>query len=71
MEESMEISEPAQEPSAEVQRQRLDADIVCVGFGPAMAGFLTGALKATPQPRRHARGGKRGHARHAPASPLL
>ena len=25
----------------EVQRQRLDADIVCVGFGPATAGFLT------------------------------
>ncbi|HTY89418.1 MAG TPA: hypothetical protein VMB80_18355 [Candidatus Acidoferrum sp.] len=24
-----------------IQRQRLDADIVCVGFGPATAGFLT------------------------------
>ena len=24
-----------------IERQRMDADIVCVGFGPAMAGFLT------------------------------
>ena len=24
-----------------VERQRMDADIVCVGFGPATAGFLT------------------------------
>jgi len=28
-----------------VERQRLDVDIVCVGFGPAMAGFLTGLSK--------------------------
>ena len=28
-------------PGPTVDRQRLDADIVCVGFGPAMAGFLT------------------------------
>src|SRR5215475_1726487 len=27
--------------SPTVERQRLDADIVCVGFGPATAGFLT------------------------------
>jgi electron-transferring-flavoprotein dehydrogenase len=26
---------------AAVERQRMDADIVCVGFGPATAGFLT------------------------------
>jgi electron-transferring-flavoprotein dehydrogenase len=26
---------------ADVQRQRMDVDIVCVGFGPATAGFLT------------------------------
>ena len=26
---------------AEVERQRMDVDIVCVGFGPATAGFLT------------------------------
>lgn len=25
----------------EVERQRMDVDIVCVGFGPAMGGFLT------------------------------
>ena len=36
--------------SAEVQRQRLDADIVCVGFGPAMAGFLTGLSKQLVNP---------------------
>jgi electron-transferring-flavoprotein dehydrogenase len=28
-----------------VDRQRMDADIVCVGFGPAIAGFLTGLSK--------------------------
>src|SRR3974377_283249 len=27
--------------SPAIERQRLDADIVCVGFGPATAGFLT------------------------------
>jgi len=27
--------------SAEIERQRIAADIVCVGFGPATAGFLT------------------------------
>jgi electron-transferring-flavoprotein dehydrogenase len=26
---------------AQIDRQRMEADIVCVGFGPAMAGFLT------------------------------
>jgi len=31
-------AEPA--PPA-VERPRMDADIVCVGFGPATAGFLT------------------------------
>ncbi|HOC50854.1 MAG TPA: 4Fe-4S ferredoxin [Verrucomicrobiota bacterium] len=33
-------SELAQ-PASPVGRQRMDADIVCVGFGPATAGFLT------------------------------
>jgi len=28
-------------PTAAVDRQRIEADIVCVGFGPATAGFLT------------------------------
>src|ERR1022692_3983677 len=29
------------EPSSDIiDRQRMDADIVCVGFGPATAGFL-------------------------------
>jgi electron-transferring-flavoprotein dehydrogenase len=34
------MSQPALEVPA-VERQRMDADIVCVGFGPATAGFLT------------------------------
>lgn len=34
------MPEPIAQPAAS-QRQRLDADIVCVGFGPATAGFLT------------------------------
>jgi electron-transferring-flavoprotein dehydrogenase len=29
------------ESPADVERQRMDVDIVCVGFGPATAGFLT------------------------------
>ena len=30
----------------EIERQRMDADIVCVGFGPATAGFLTTLTRA-------------------------
>jgi electron-transferring-flavoprotein dehydrogenase len=30
---------------SEVERQRMDVDIVCVGFGPATAGFLTTLAK--------------------------
>ena len=37
---SLKMSQPAPEVPA-VERQRMDADIVCVGFGPATAGFLT------------------------------
>jgi electron-transferring-flavoprotein dehydrogenase len=29
------------EPSADVERQQMEVDIACVGFGPAMGGFLT------------------------------
>jgi electron-transferring-flavoprotein dehydrogenase len=36
--------------SNEVQRQRMDADIVCVGFGPATAGFLTALSKQLVNP---------------------
>jgi electron-transferring-flavoprotein dehydrogenase len=39
MSESTVNSEPAGAPALE--RQRMDVDIVCVGFGPAMGGFLT------------------------------
>jgi len=34
-------TEAPQAQAEAVQRQRMDADIVCVGFGPATAGFLT------------------------------
>ncbi|MCL1921127.1 MAG: 4Fe-4S ferredoxin [Kiritimatiellaeota bacterium] len=30
----------------EIERQKMDADIVCVGFGPATAGFLTTLTRA-------------------------
>ena len=33
-----------------VERQRMDADIVCVGFGPANAGFLTTLSRALMNP---------------------
>jgi len=36
--------------SNEVERQRMDADIVCVGFGPATAGFLTALSKQLVNP---------------------
>jgi electron-transferring-flavoprotein dehydrogenase len=29
------------EPAAAIERQQMDVDIACVGFGPAMGGFLT------------------------------
>ena len=45
-------------------RQSMDVDIVCVGFGPATAGFLTTLSRATGQPRWLARRGE-------PASPGL
>ena len=32
--------------SPTIDRQRMDADIVCVGFGPAMGGFLTTLARA-------------------------
>lgn len=35
------IATPAQSEPHIVERLRMDADIVCVGFGPATAGFLT------------------------------
>jgi electron-transferring-flavoprotein dehydrogenase len=34
------MSQPASETPT-IERQRMDADIVCVGFGPATAGFLS------------------------------
>src|SRR5512140_483683 len=33
-----------------IERQTLDVDIVCVGFGPASAGFLTTLARATVNP---------------------
>src|SRR6516225_4973118 len=36
----MGVAETLTETDVGVQRQRMEADIVCVGFGPATAGFL-------------------------------
>ena len=33
-----------------IERQRMDADVVCVGFGPATAGFLTALSKQLVNP---------------------
>lgn len=35
---------------SEIERQKMDADIVCVGFGPATAGFLTTLTRAMVKP---------------------
>ena len=35
---------------SDIERQTLDADIVCVGFGPATAGFLTTLTRAMVNP---------------------
>ena len=62
-------AKPPSQPS--VERQRMDVDIVCVGFGPATAGFLTTLSQATREPGWHAGGRKRRHAGHAAAGALL
>lgn len=41
---------PAETPASEVQRQRLDVDIACVGFGPATAGFLATLSRSLTNP---------------------
>ena len=33
--------EEGRSPEEAIDRQRMEVDIVCVGFGPAMGGFLT------------------------------
>ena len=38
-----------------VDRQSMDVDIVCVGFGPATAGFLATLSRAAGEPGWHAR----------------
>ena len=35
---------------SEIERQKMEADIVCVGFGPATAGFLTTLTRAMMNP---------------------
>ena len=35
---------------SEIERQTMEADIVCVGFGPANAGFLTTLSRALVNP---------------------
>jgi len=43
------MSDP-NDPAPAIERQRLDVDIVCVGFGPATAGFLTTLSKQLLHP---------------------
>lgn len=38
------------QPSPPIERPRMDVDIACVGFGPAMAGFLTTLSKQLVNP---------------------
>jgi electron-transferring-flavoprotein dehydrogenase len=49
------MNSAAPESTAAVERQQMDVDIACVGFGPAMGGFLTtlsrNALHADGSPR--------------------
>ncbi len=53
-----------------IDRQSMDVDIACVGFGPATGGFLTTLSQAmTAETAAAAR--KPGHARHAAAGDLL
>ncbi len=54
------------EANSALERQRLDADIVCVGFGPATAGFLTTLAK----PLVNAGGAPAFESRVAPGLPL-
>src|ERR1039458_1343479 len=35
------MSATPQEPTPAIERQEMTVDIACVGFGPAMGGFLT------------------------------
>ena len=35
---------------SEIERQSMDVDIVCVGFGPATGGFLTTLTRALMNP---------------------
>jgi len=37
---------PSENPTPEVDRQSMEVDIACVGFGPAMGGFLTALSQA-------------------------
>jgi electron-transferring-flavoprotein dehydrogenase len=46
----MEMSSPTPAVNFPPDRQRMDVDVVCVGFGPAMAGFLTTLSKGLLKP---------------------
>jgi hypothetical protein len=57
--------------SPEIDRQTMEVDIACAGFGPAMGGFLSTLTKAwTENPADPAFESKR-RAGNAAASPLL
>jgi electron-transferring-flavoprotein dehydrogenase len=55
-----------QQPEVVVERQAMDVDIVCVGFGPAMGGFLTTLGRQLAQ----GDGGSVPESRVAPGMPL-
>ncbi len=44
------MNEPTLDTPPEVSRQRMDVDIACVGFGPAMGGFLTTLARSLVKP---------------------
>lgn len=62
----MESHDPQSSGAPAVERQRMDADIVCVGFGPASAGFLATLSKQLV----HADGSPALESRVAPGMPL-
>jgi electron-transferring-flavoprotein dehydrogenase len=60
------MSVAAPNPSADTLRQQMEVDIACVGFGPAMGGFLTTLSRSLLNPD----GSPRLESRASPGSPL-
>jgi len=60
------VSAASQEPAAVIERQQMTVDIACVGFGPAMGGFLTTLNRSLLHPD----GSVRLESRTSPSLPL-